>query len=101
MNDSVGVLERARELKPEIAEIGRRYGVSNVRVFGSAARGESTIGSDLDLLVDIDETRSLFDISGFRLDVKDLLGVDVDVVTDGDHLHSRFRERIRREAIAL
>lgn len=99
--DMSDALERARRMAPEISEIGRRYGVSNIRIFGSAARGEASESSDMDLLVDIDKSRSLLDLSGFYLDVRDLLGVDVDVVTDGDHLGERFRARIHREAVPL
>lgn len=101
MNGMDGLLERVRVLKPAIDEIGRRHGVSNIRVFGSVARGESVTGSDLDLLVDIAPGRSLLDLSGFYLDVKDLLGVEIDVVTDGDHLRRPFRERVIRDAVAL
>lgn len=101
MNEKVSLLERVRAMKSEIDEIGHRHGVSNIRVFGSAARGESTSESDLDMLVDISPDRSLLDLSGFYLDVKDLLGIEIDVVTDGEHLHQRFRERVRREAVTL
>lgn len=101
MDTASGLLERVRALRPAIDEIGRRYGVSNIRVFGSVARGESTAESDLDMLVDIEPDRSLLDLSGFYLDVKELLGVDIDVVTDGDHLQQRFRDRVLRDAVAL
>jgi predicted nucleotidyltransferase len=65
----------------EIREVIARYPVRNPRVFGSVARGEDTEGSDLDILVDPLEGTSLFDLAGLELELTDLLGVEVDVVT--------------------
>lgn len=98
---AIPTLQRLRDRRDEIAQIGARYGVSNIRVFGSVARGEEAAGSDLDLLVDIERGRSLLDLAGFHLDIQDLLGCDVDLVTDGPHLRSRFRDRVRQEAVSL
>jgi uncharacterized protein len=57
--------------------------VRNVRVFGSAARGEDLEGSDLDLLVDPTEQTTLFDLAGLKLELEALLGVGVDIATPG------------------
>jgi hypothetical protein len=71
-----------------------------VRIFGSAARGDDTIDSDLDVLVELEEGRSLVDHVAFRQDLEDLLEQEVDVVTEAS-LHPRIRERVLREAVPL
>ncbi len=72
------------EHRDEVLELARRHHVGNVRVFGSAARGEDGPESDLDLLVAPDPEASLFDLALLRLDIVDLLGgIEVDAVTTG------------------
>ena len=72
----------------------------NVRVFGSVARGDATKTSDIDLLVDLDKGVGLLDLIGLENELRDLLGVDVDVVP-ADTLKPRMRARVLREAIPL
>lgn len=66
-----------------ILDAAARHGLSDIRVFGSVAKGEDHIGSDIDLLVTPGPATSLVDLSGFRLEVQQLTGCGVDVVTDG------------------
>lgn len=88
------------QLKPKIAEVARKYGASNVRVFGSAARGEDRADSDIDILVSLDRGRTLLDLVGLEQDLTKLLERRVDVVVDGGI--SRYIEhRILSEAIAI
>ena len=68
--------------RDEILRIATTHGASNVRVFGSVARGEARPDSDLDLLVDLEPKRSLLDLVGLIQDLEDLLGCKVDVVTE-------------------
>ena len=89
-----------RDKRDQILEIAARYGASNVRVFGSVARGEDTERSDLDLLVDMDEDRSLWDLGEFVGDVRDALECEVQIVTS-DSLHRLLRKRILSEATQL
>jgi len=77
-----------------------KHGIRNVRIFGSAARGDDTIDSDLDVLVELEEGRSLVDHVAFKQDLEDLLEQEVDVVTEAS-LHPRIRERVLREAVPL
>jgi predicted nucleotidyltransferase len=84
----------------EIRRIARAHGVVRLRVFGSHASGTATASSDLDLLVDLKPRRDLLDLIGFKLDLEDLLGCRVDVVTEGS-LSPYLRARILREARAL
>jgi uncharacterized protein len=92
--------ELLREKREDILRIASKRGASNVRVFGSVARGESDAKSDIDLLVDLEPGRSLFDLGGLLMDLQDLLGHNVDVVTERG-LRERIRERVLKEAIPL
>lgn len=76
---------RLREIvetrKDDIESLADGYGISNVRIFGSVARGDAPARSDIDFLVDVPRDASLFDLSRFRRELSDLLGVDVNVVS--------------------
>jgi predicted nucleotidyltransferase len=91
------VLDRHRN---EILALAERRGATNVRVFGSAARGTARSESDVDLLVTFETGRSLLDLIGFKHDVEDLLHRPVDVVTDRA-LSPYLRDRVLAEAIPL
>jgi len=84
----------------QIRAIADRYGVCNVRVFGSVARDTATDESDLDLLVDLAPGHGYFALAGFALDVEDLLGVFTQIATPAG-LKPRMRERILTDAVAL
>jgi predicted nucleotidyltransferase len=84
----------------EILSIAASHGARNVHVFGSFARGEAVVGSDLDLLVQLDPGYSLLDIIAIKQDLEDLLGCEVDVVTEAA-ISPYIRERVLREATAL
>ena len=89
-----------RRQRARVEAVARRHGASNIRLFGSAARGEDTDSSDLDLLVDLASDRSLWDLGEMVEDLKDLLRCEVDVVAS-DGLNPLLRDRILREAIPL
>lgn len=89
-----------RAHREDLARIGERYGISNIRVFGSVARGDADSESDLDLLVDVAPGHGYFDMAGFALDVEALLGVFTEVSTVPG-LKARIRDRVAAEAIRL
>ena len=93
-------LDEVRAHRDEIVQLGERFGVRNIRVFGSVARGEATPESDLDLLVDVDRGHGYFDMAGFALGVEDQIGVFTQVATPRG-LKFRIRDRVIREAVAL
>ena len=93
-------LAELRTHREQIQAIAVRYGVYNVRVFGSVARDTATADSDLDLLVDVQPDRGYLDLAGFALDVDDLLGVFTQVATPNG-LNPRIRAKILADAVPL
>ena len=89
-----------QEYGPRIREIAARHGIENVRVFGSMARGDAHHESDIDLLVALPPGRSGLALGALLMDVQELTGRKVDVVTEAS-LHPSFRQRVLLEAIAL
>jgi predicted nucleotidyltransferase len=96
----MGIAEILGDKKDEILRIAARHGASNVRVFGSVARGEARADSDVDFLVELEEGRSLFDLGGLLMDLETLLGRRVEVVTE-KALHWYIKDRILHEAQSL
>jgi len=86
--------------REDILRVAGRHKTSNVRVFGSVARGEDTERSDVDLLVDLAPDGSLLDQVRLRRELSTLLGVEVDVITSGGLLE-RDRKAIVHEAVPL
>jgi len=93
-------LEQLRSRREEILEIARRYGASQVRVFGSVARGEANAESDIDFLVKFEPTRGLIDQALLKQDLEALLERPVDVVSENG-INPLLRNRILSEAIPL
>jgi predicted nucleotidyltransferase len=94
---SIDDLARVRS---EILALAARHGARNVRVFGSVARGEADAASDIDFLVDFEPGRSLLDLAALLVDLEDLLGHPVDVVTEPG-LKARIRQRVLAEAVPV
>jgi uncharacterized protein len=80
-----------------IRRVVEAHRASNPRVFGSTLRGEDSAQSDLDILVDPQPRMSLFDIGAIRRELRELLGVEVDVLTPRA-LPDGFRDRVLAEA---
>lgn len=94
------VADLLNEKRDEILRIAERHGARNVRVFGSAVRGDATEESDLDLLVEVGEQTSPWFPAGLVDELEELLGRPVDVVTE-DGLYWLIRRRILRDARPL
>ncbi|MBI5369271.1 MAG: nucleotidyltransferase family protein [Planctomycetes bacterium] len=86
--------------RDEILRVALRHGAHTIRVFGSVARGEADAESDVDFLVEMEPGRSLFDMGGLQTDLSDLLGRQVDVVTEKG-IRPRMRARVLAEARPL
>jgi uncharacterized protein len=97
----LGIQDLLAPKRDQILAIAEQHGAFNVRVFGSVARGEATIDSDVDFLIDYDRSkRSAWFPSGLILDLEDLLGRSVDVATV-DMLKERIRDRVLQDAVML
>ena len=92
--------EDVRRRRAEILRLAHRRGASNVRVFGSALRGEAGPDSDVDILVDLEPGRNLLDLGGLQMDLQELLERPVDLKTES-FLRRDIRERVLRDSIAL
>jgi len=97
---AVSVTSLLQDKREQILSLAARHGARNVRVFGSAARGDAGPDSDVDFLVDLDADRSLLDLGGLLMDLRELLEREVDVVTERS-LHWYIRDRILCEAVPL
>jgi predicted nucleotidyltransferase len=89
-----------REKRAEILHVAEKHGASNVRIFGSVARGQADSQSDVDLLVTMEPGRSLLDHAALWLEIEQLLGCKMDVVSE-QGLKPRIRDRVLQEAIPL
>jgi predicted nucleotidyltransferase len=96
----VTIEELIKDRREEILRIAARHGAHNVRVFGSVVRGEARPDSDVDFLVDMDPGRTLLDMGGLVMELREILGREVDVVTERG-LKARIRDRIIKEAAPL
>ena len=89
------------KIKEKISPILEKSDVNRLFVFGSFARGEENENSDLDLIVEFNnEDKSLLDVIGLELDLEEVLGRKVDLLTRGGIYH-RLKDRIERESIRI
>ena len=98
MNQLTPISQTLKSQRQAILQMAQTYGAYNLQIVVSVARGDDDFASDLDLLVDLEQGRSLFDLGGLTMDLQDLLGCKVDVVTENG-LKKRIRDRILQEAI--
>ena len=89
-----------RSKRDSILSIATMHGAKRIKVFGSFARGEDKPGSDIDVIVNLEEGRSLFDMIALKNDLEELFGRKVDVVTE-DSVHWYIKEKIIQEAIEI
>jgi uncharacterized protein len=92
--------ERLHARRGDVERAARRHGVSNLRVFGSVARGEETADGDVDLLVDLPADASLFLIARLQRELQEILGARVEIVSASD-LKPSVRSRVEQELVAL
>jgi hypothetical protein len=96
----MGIEDLLAAVREEILRIAARHGASEVRVFGSVARGEAGEESDVDFLVELEPGRSLLDHAALKVELEEFLGRSVDVATVRG-LKPRVREHILAEAVRL
>lgn len=98
--ESMKIEELLQEKREQILKIAAEHGACNVRVFGSVARGEADIDSDIDFLIDLGENRSPWFPVRLIKDLEKLLERKVDIVTENG-LKERIKQRVLEEAIKL
>ncbi|WP_107666674.1 nucleotidyltransferase family protein [Cyanothece sp. BG0011] len=93
-------LQHIKEKREAIIKIATKYGASNIRIFGSVARGEATENSDIDFLMDIESGHSLLHRISLIQELEDLLNCKVDVAKP-QQLHELIKEQVLQESISL
>ena len=93
-------LEQLRAKRQALIALADRYKAENLRVFGSVARGEESENSDVDILVHFRQGASLFDLMDLKEDAEELLGLEVDIISDRG-LSPYLANRILSEARPL
>ncbi len=88
------------QIKKKILPILRKNDVNRASLFGSVVRGEATEESDIDLLVEFKGEKSLLDLAGLKIELEELMGKKVDVLTYNS-LHPLLKDRILREQKAI
>lgn len=91
---------RVRRLRPDLVEAAAAHGVTNLRVFGSVARGQDRPDSDLDLLADLPPRMGLLELGRVQAELEAILGGQVDLIPASD-LKPGVRERAERDLVAL
>ena len=86
--------------REEVLRLAAKHGARNVRIFGSAARGEADATSDLDFLIELEPGHNLLDMGGLLMDLQSLLERPVDVISEKG-LRPSIRARVLREAVPL
>ena len=94
---TIDILQAKRE---DVLEVAERHGVTSIRVFGSVARGEESADSDIDLLVTTGPAVSSWFPAGLILDLEQLLGRHIDIVTESG-LNPLIRDQVMTEAVVL
>ena len=96
----ISTLDLLKSRREEILALAEKHGVTEVRVFGSVARGEEEKDSDIDFLIDMEKDRSLFDLMGFQQDLEEIFKRKCDVVSKNG-LHWVIRDDVLGEAKPL
>jgi predicted nucleotidyltransferase len=96
----MATLDDIRAKRDAILALARKYGIRQVRLFGSVVRGEDRPDSDLDVLVDFEPKRTLLDLIGFEQDLEELFGRKVEVIS-ARGLNPRIEAQVLREAVPL
>jgi len=98
--DVMGIDELLGGRRAQVLQLAAKHGARNVRIFGSAARGEADATSDLDFLIELEPGRNVLDLGGLLMDLQSLLGRPVDVISERG-LRPSIRARVLREAVPL
>ncbi|MGC8590478.1 nucleotidyltransferase family protein [Athalassotoga sp.] len=87
-------------IRSQILPVFKKYKVKRAGIFGSVARGEDNIQSDVDILVELDDNLSLFDYIRMKLEIEEILGKSVDLV-EYDTIKPFIKSKILEEEIRI
>jgi hypothetical protein len=87
-------------ISKKVTSILKRYGAKEISIFGSYARGEEKKTSDLDIIVEFSERKSLFDIVGIEQELSEALGIKVDLLTEKS-ISPYLIDRIKKEMVVI
>ena len=93
-------LDNVSRHRQQVLDLAARHRAGNVRLFGSVLRDEAAPCSDIDLLVDPLPGATLFDLGGLQVELQELLGVPVDLLTPED-LPEAWRQRVLAVAVPI
>ena len=93
-------LDRLKTKREDILCLAASHGAGNILIFGFVARGEDDSSSDVDVFIDMEPGKSLLDLGGLLMDLQDLLGCPVDIMTERG-LKRRLRDHVLQEAVLL
>jgi predicted nucleotidyltransferase len=93
-------LEKIRTKKEIIEAIAKKYGLTEIFIFGSVARGDDDKDSDIDILVTSNDGTTLFDLGGFYSELEEIFGKRLSIVTRNS-LRGRLKENVLKEAVPL
>ena len=96
----MAVIDLIQNKRDELLYIAKQHGVTTIKLFGSVARAEEMVDSDIDFLVTTGPVVSSWFPAGLVLDLEELFGRPVDIVTESA-LHPTLREHVLNEAIPL
>lgn len=97
-------LEKLKIYSRQLRTIAEKYGITRIYIFGSIARGEAKLGSDIDFLVEMKDGASMFGVAGFCYESEQLLGARVDVIPKSILSNIRdnnFKANVQRDAVLL
>ena len=93
-------MESIETIKEKIVPVLKKHNVLKAAIFGSFVRGELTVNSDIDILVDMDNSKSLFDFIQLKLELEEEINRRVDLV-EYTNIYPMLRESIMREQVPL
>jgi len=88
------------ELAHIVKPVAEKYGVNKVYLFGSAARGDYNEDSDYDFYVEAGRIKSLFEMTEFRLDLRDAIGKEIDVIST-KRMGEEFKKNLMKERVLV
>ena len=92
--------EKIKKIRDILVEVLKKYGVSKAAIFGSVARGDDTEDSDIDIIVEFVDGKSLLDLVALKLELQKMLGKEIDIITYNS-IHPLLKEKILSEQVVI